>query len=386
MLKRMRGVEISEVTVRRHAEDNGAVYVAVQEAEVKRIETELPEAPAGPEKQLLSVDGAMVPLMKGEWAEVKTLVLGVIGEPVREGGEQKVHARELSYFSRLMEAEAFTRWALVETHRRGVENAGQVIAVTDGAEGEQGFIDYHRPDAVRVLDFPHAGEYVARIGGAIWGEGTPETQKWLEDQLSQLKHQGPEDVLSELRRLVAAHSEIAELAGWLAYLEKREAHMQYHQYQEKGWPIGSGAVESGNKLVVETRLKGPGMHWGREHVNPMLSLRNAVCSDRWDEAWEQITNNRIQQARDRRFQRAQQLAALSKAILDNENVPVVDTPSCSDAAQPPLAASAAVPSTGEETFARPKQPWRPPPDHPWRKYPACTPSRSNRSRPADAKF
>jgi len=99
MLERMCGVEVSEATVRRRTESNGAAYVALQEAEVGRIEEELPDAPAGPDKQLLSVDGAMVPLVRGEWAEVKTLVLGVIGEPVIEGGEQKVHASELSYFS-----------------------------------------------------------------------------------------------------------------------------------------------------------------------------------------------------------------------------------------------------------------------------------------------
>jgi len=77
MMRRMRGVEVSEATVRRHTEGNGAVYVAVQEAAVERIERELPEAPAGPAKQLLSVDGVKVPLVGGEWAEVKTLVLGV---------------------------------------------------------------------------------------------------------------------------------------------------------------------------------------------------------------------------------------------------------------------------------------------------------------------
>jgi hypothetical protein len=45
----------------------------------------------------------------------------------------------------------------------------------------------------------------------------------------------------------------------LAYLHKREAHMHYPSYQEAGWPIGSGSVESANKLVVEARLKGAGM-------------------------------------------------------------------------------------------------------------------------------
>ncbi len=65
------------------------------------------------------------------------------------------------------------------------------------------------------------------------------------------------------------------------------AQMQYPAFQAQGWPIGSGMVESANKLVVEARLKGAGMHWSRASVNPLLALRNAVCNDRWAEAWRQ---------------------------------------------------------------------------------------------------
>jgi hypothetical protein len=69
-------VYVSEATARRETENWGAVYAEVQKEEVKRIEQELPPAPAGPEKMLLSVDGAMVPLVGGEWIEVKTVALG----------------------------------------------------------------------------------------------------------------------------------------------------------------------------------------------------------------------------------------------------------------------------------------------------------------------
>jgi len=375
MLKRLQGVEVSEATTRRQTENNGAAYVAVQEAEVKRIEQTLPEAPAGPDKQLLSVDGAMVPLVGGEWTEVKTLVLGVIAEPVMEQGEWQVHAQELSYFSRLVEAQDFTRLALVETHRRGVEKAGRVAAVTDGAEWEQGFIDYHRPDAVRILDFPHAGEYVGKIGTAIWGEGKPETQLWLKERLKRLKHKGANELLPELRTLTASHPEITDLVGWLAYLEKRENHMQYPVYQEQGLPIGSGAVESGNKLVVEARLKGSGMHWAREHVNPMLGLRNAVCSDRWDEAWPQISDYRQRQTRQRLLVRREQRLAAATAASSVADISLVDTAPLSVISEP--ATAPVLPETDVATQSQPRQPWRPPPDHPWKRNPAC----SSRYRP-----
>src|SRR5262249_13292095 len=146
---------------------------------------------AGAEKQCLSIDGAFVPLVGGEWAEVRTLAVGAVGEPVLEQGEWVVHARELSYFSRLADAETFTEAALVEVQRRGVEGARQVAGVVDGALWCQGFLDYHRPDAQRILDFPHAAERLAQIGGLLLGEGSPAAQAWTKQQCHTLQHQGP---------------------------------------------------------------------------------------------------------------------------------------------------------------------------------------------------
>jgi hypothetical protein len=63
-----------------------------------------------------------------------------------------------------------------------------------------------------------------------------------------------------------------EVGAALAYLEKRAGQMQYPRYQAAGWPIGSGMVESANKLVMQARLKGAGMHWLMGNLNPMHAL------------------------------------------------------------------------------------------------------------------
>ena len=86
--------------------------------------------------------------------------------------------------------------------------------------------------------------------------------------------------------------------------------MRYPLFRRAGWPIGSGMVESANKLVVEARLKGTGMRWERTNVNPMLALRNGVCNDRWLETWQ--TAN--QQCRERRTQRRHQRASSDKTL------------------------------------------------------------------------
>ena len=211
MMEDMQGVEVSKSVGQRYSEAAGAAYEEMQKEEVERLEREQPPAPAGAEKLQVSADGAMVPLRHGQWAEVRTVVIGEVQPAVLERGDWVVHTRNLSYFSRKISSEEFTRLALVEIQRRGVENASQVAGIMDGADWLQGFLDYHRPDAVRILDFPHAGEHLSVVGESLYGEGTPRTQEWLQKRLHQLKHEGPRRLFTELRRLKTCHPEIKEI-------------------------------------------------------------------------------------------------------------------------------------------------------------------------------
>ena len=289
------GIHVSKIVCQNYTEQAGAAYEQMQGEEVDQLEKRMPPAPDGAEKMLISADGAMVPLTHGIWAEARTLVIGEVQPAQEEHGEKVVHTTKLSYFSRKVNAETFDRLALVEIQRRGIENAGQTAAVMDGAEWEQGFIEHHCPKAVRILDFPHGAEHIAAIGAYLYGENTPETHAWLQERLHKLKHCGPEDLLAEFQELKSQNADAQEIASNLAYLEKRKQQMQYPSFQAQGWPIGSGMVESGNKLVVEARLKGAGMHWAENNVNPMLAIRNILCSDRWKEDWPKIEKRLRQQ-------------------------------------------------------------------------------------------
>jgi hypothetical protein len=287
LLQDLLGIQVSKATGRRATLQTGEAALAVCEREEERLKQEVPQAPDGADKQLLSADGAMVHLVTGEWAEVKTLVMGQVTRNKR--GE--VCTQQISTFSRLAEAERFTEASLVETHRRGLEGAAEVCAVQDGAVWLQRLVDYHRADAVRILDFAHAAEYINEIGQAVGAAGGRLPASWLEGVLHRLKHQGPQRVLRHLNWLAARYPS-PTIQENLAYLQKREAHMQYPTYQAAGWPIGSGSVESANKVVVEARLKGAGMRWDRQNVNSMLVLRNAVDNRRWNETWKRALAHR----------------------------------------------------------------------------------------------
>ena len=320
---------VSRHVARRLTEAAGAAYVAAQTAAVEALERRPTPEPVGPPVLQVSADGAMISLVGKQWVEVKTLAIGAV-EPGTAGDAR---ARELSYFSRRAEHRDFRRLALVEAHRRGVGTAGTVVAVMDGADWLQRFVDFHRRDAVRVLDFPHAVEYLARASQEALGvamAATADSKAWLARQAHALKHDGPAPVLADLRALPPGTRRDAALA----YLEPRLPQLQYPTFRAAGYPIGSGIVESANKVVVEDRLKGSGMHWAPPSVDPMLALRTVVCADRWDEAWPQITARLRADDRTRRHRQAAERRAARPAALPDTREPPTPTPTPSPTPRP----------------------------------------------------
>jgi hypothetical protein len=350
------GVTVGRETVRRRTEAAGAALVAAEQAAVEELARTWPVPPVAAGWYQVSVDGAMVPLVHGEWAEVKTLAVGRLERQPQPDGGWTVRATALSYFSRWAEAEEFRRLAWVETHRRGVTLAPQVCAVGDGALWCQRFYDWHCPTAVRILDWPHAAEYLTAAARATFGAGTRQAATWLDTTLDTLAHGTPEAVFAALRALPVAEATAPTAAAEqvqasVQYLEARREQLAYAQFRAAGYPLGSGIVESANKLVVEARLKGSGMHWARANVNPLVALRAAVCSERWAAAWEQIEQQqRAERAQAREQRRAARQAAASP--------PVAPAP-------PPCPAPPEAPSTP----ARPKtiENGRPTRAHPWKR-------------------
>lgn len=290
-------VELGEETVRRATEGAGAALVALQDAEVVELEATLPEPPGGPAVLQVSQDGAMVPLVGGQWAEAKVAAIGavVVAPPAQPGEDAAVHTRDLSYFARMAEAPSFARGLRTEVHRRGVQTAGTVVAVNDGAPWIQGVLDTYRRDAVRILDFPHAVEHLTLAAHATWGAEHPAARAWVDTHAHLLKHAGPTPVLAALRDLPTNQASdpgaAAARDATVVYLEARRDQLRYPEFRACGYPIGSGAVESACKLVVERRLKGSGMHWARPSVNPMVALQAACASGRWAEAWPCIVGH-----------------------------------------------------------------------------------------------
>lgn len=128
----------------------------------------------------------------------------------------QVHVGNLSYFSRLTDAATFTDLAEVETRRRHLVQAQEVCAVMDGADWLQAFVDIHRGDAVRILDFPHAAEHLSIVLEALSTGGRVFPARMLDRCLHILKHRGPEALARLADRLTEGEINREEVREHLA--------------------------------------------------------------------------------------------------------------------------------------------------------------------------
>jgi hypothetical protein len=108
------------------------------------------------------------------------------------------------------------------------------------------------------------------------------------------------------------------------------------------------------------RLKGAGMHWAPDHVNPMVALRTLLCNDRWPEDWPKVTAQLCRQAtaQKRALQHHHQAAQSTLALP-------ADPPGPPQPQTPPLAEPASTLSHADPPPPQPI-PYRPAPNHPWR--------------------
>ena len=348
--------QVAETTLRRVTYENGRAAEAVSRQEAEMLYREAPTAEARPKNMMVSVDGAYIHLTNGQWREVKTVALGEFErEWAQTSWESQVKTHDISYFSRSYRARDFEYYALGELHRRGLANAETVVSVNDGAAVNQSFLDYHCLPAVRIIDFWHTTAYLAEASKAVWGEGSDACGQWLTQACHTLKHRPPQETVANLRLLLAkakSEEQMAKIEAAVFYMQRRLQMMDYPHFRKQGYPIGSGSVESGHKVVVQRRMKGAGMRWAEHNVDPMLALRSVICSQRWEAVWQEIDHYRQEQ-------RVVKQLATAAARKPPPSVPLTFKS---------LKAAGLLAEDDEPSASQPprSQPWRPAPDHPWR--------------------
>jgi len=164
----------------------------------------------------------------------------------------------------------------------GLLTAQVVVSVGDGAPALWTLLTALARDAVQILDWYHVQEHLATVAILL-----QEGETWHHIQRIHLRDGQSRRVLQELGTLTR-HAEspaVREAArACFGYLWRHRTRLDYATARMRGYPIGSGRIESAGKLVIQQRCKGPGMRWEHGQVNAVLHARCAWFNDDWSRA------------------------------------------------------------------------------------------------------
>jgi hypothetical protein len=266
-------------------------YTHKHAARIQQGQPETASLSAGGVAQVIAeTDGCMIPIVKisakGPKDRRKRRLLD--WQEARLSLAYRAGSVEKHYQATLQSVEAAGHQLLECARRAGAGQKSRVHCVGDGAawivrQVEERFGEQGR----YLIDFYHVSEYLARAAEAI----TREPEKWRRRQQQRLKKNRVEKVLDELTLHLEEQEEEqsqAPVRGCWRYLSNRLANLDYQGAIEAGLPIGSGEVESGNRSVIQARLKRSGAWWKEENAEKMLALRALRASGKWESYWDEV--------------------------------------------------------------------------------------------------
>ncbi len=223
------------------------------------------------------------------WREPKLLVIYVLDE---KGKRDKRHKPLVD--STLLGPDHMMELMAFHLHQLGAAQAKDVIFLADGApwiwNRVPRVIEKAGLDAAKchcVLDLYHAMENVSKALAACkdWQKKHRDAER---TRLKGLLKAGKADqvivYLKGLRRTRRAK----EIKDAIKYLEKRLHLMQYRKLRSKRLPIGSGAVESAIRRVINLRVKSPSIFWEEDNLESAIYLRAQALTGRWDEMLSKV--------------------------------------------------------------------------------------------------
>jgi hypothetical protein len=189
--------------------------------------------------------------------------------------------------------------------KRDPDGAKPIVVLIDGDPGLEKAIDRvlanhnlkERVDA-KILDIVHVCEYVWEAGTAIYGEKNPKRREWVRKKLLDILNGKVGYVIGALKQIKQKNklskSKYDMIHKVIRYLTNHKHMMHYNEYLAKGYPIGTGVVESACGSLVKSRMERNGMRWSIAGAQAMLQLRAVSRNKHWTHFMEHFINEQKQ--------------------------------------------------------------------------------------------
>jgi hypothetical protein len=278
------GREVALSYVQRLSEAVGSIVQAKEEGD----NYEPPEIDVKIESVGIGLDGTCMLMCEDGWREA---MVGTISLYDGEGERQHtIYVGATPEYGRKRFLERLER-EIRQTKDR--YPSATYVGIADGAESNWKFLNEHTEE--QILDFYHASGYLGILAEVLHPKQIPEQKEWLKTSCHQLKHES-ESAEKFYNQMVLAMNENKltettrdKLQASITYFNNHLWQMDYAQFQQKNYPIGSGVTEAACKTLIKQRLCCSGMRWKEKGASIILSLRALVLtSTRWEQFWQNL--------------------------------------------------------------------------------------------------
>jgi hypothetical protein len=310
------GITLSEQRIERLTYCFGRAGVALTEQWMAQLEEGqlVPGETLRGQRVGLSVDGGRTRLRRnkkgrlkahrrrgyyGDWREPKLFTLYALDD---EG--KRMHTLEMPITNDGTFADVEGFMALLEMYlvKLGVVHASVVLLVADGAP----WIWQRIPELLKrlglageqiieLIDFYHAAEQLQKFAELVFSK-KKQAKEWFEKARSTLKQKSYRALATEMQKLVneiSSPKKNLQAASKLAYFSEQPQRFDYPQVQGMHLPIGSGAIESLIRQVINLRLKGNGKFWLPENAEIILHGRCQWAAGQWEQFCQRVLTSGI---------------------------------------------------------------------------------------------
>jgi len=300
------GMTLSEKRVRTLSESVGRVALAARDMALEQFQAGL--LPQGDtfagQRVVIAMDGGRTRIRQAkkgrvkqgrkrrgfhaQWREPKLLTLYAIDEAGRKRNRELLPYCDGTHDDRERMKLLLKMWL----HKTGALKAQHLIFIGDGApwvwniaEETIKELNLSRDAVTQILDYYHACENLWKVIDALSGLTPKQKRRLYKKTKTQLLQGQIEMLIESLGQRAKAHAEALQA---LRYFHGHEARCRYDLFLRQNLPLGSGAIESAIRRVVNLRLKGAGMFWLEHNAEAFLHLRCQLKTGRWDSFFQRL--------------------------------------------------------------------------------------------------
>jgi hypothetical protein len=209
-------------------------------------------------------------------------------------GEKLHQITKREYISYTGGVDEFKWHVLALAIRNGYGRVKKTVIISDGAMWIKNMKEELFPEAQQILDLFHLKENVYEYSKALWNNDPVRYKPWSAKVCNMLDHGKWEKVIDLLKQHKDKELEGAPV-NLYTYILNHKDNIDYPSYRDQGLFVGSGVIESGNKTVLQDRLKRSGMRWNVVTARYILSLKAKEQSKMWESYVIPFVRNKLLQ-------------------------------------------------------------------------------------------